>query len=654
MKVYEFYFNPPRKNRLISGKEDLLFDTFCFEAKNVYEKRMGNLYITGSLKNILPQNIKFLEKLTEKIKEAYYQNISLTPEKSLRETLRLANEYLERIAKEGDVSWLGNLNFNIISLKNLQFNFSKVGDFKTLLLRKGHLVDIDKRLRFEEIEPYPLKVFGNIVSGKLAENDILLVLNKEIYEVFLKEDLLNDLASKPLREFTKSLKNKRDQLIKTSGICLLIALDKETEKREREIIAETKHLPSFKCKEVFNPFLKLIKKIKTPKIKFPKINLKKEKVKQIKPKLKLSLPTFYKPKKKITLFLFLSLVLIIGFLCFNWQEENKTKNYQIRLKEVEEKINQANSYFEIVNHNPTAKKEANSLYQEVWQDILTLNMNSPKAFKKQLSELEEKVFINLSQLNNLESINSPEVIFDFKNKELTPERLVYFKNHLYFYTPSQKKILKLNLLEEKEEIIEMAEEVKQIVPGTNSILIFSSPNRITIFPEGLKNPFLLQEFSPTSELKEFSSYRSNLYFLDNKTIIKYPALSETTFGFPQLWLSSEENITNPKSMTIDNSIWLLTEEGTIQKYYLGQLEKTITLDIFPSTENLSKILTNITLPYLYLLEKDRLIILNKSGELIKQYQSQAFNHLLDFTISSDGKTVWLLDNLKVYKIITSL
>jgi len=104
MKVFEFHFNPPRKNKLASGKEDLIFDTFCFEPKNVYEKRMGSLYMAAFLKNILPQNVRFLEILADKIKEKYYQAVSSTSEKSLREALRIANEHLEKIAKQGDVS----------------------------------------------------------------------------------------------------------------------------------------------------------------------------------------------------------------------------------------------------------------------------------------------------------------------------------------------------------------------------------------------------------------------------------------------------------------------------------------------------------------------------------------------------------------------
>jgi len=111
MLVFEFHFNP-------KTKEDLIFDSFCFEPENIYEKRVGSLYMLGLLKNVLPQNIHFLERLARVIKEKFYSSTLVKPEKSLKNSLKEANDFLENIAKRGDVSWLGNLSFGVISLKN--------------------------------------------------------------------------------------------------------------------------------------------------------------------------------------------------------------------------------------------------------------------------------------------------------------------------------------------------------------------------------------------------------------------------------------------------------------------------------------------------------------------------------------------------------
>lgn len=40
MKVFEFHFNPQLR-------PDLIFDSFCYEPENIYEKRMGENWLAN-------------------------------------------------------------------------------------------------------------------------------------------------------------------------------------------------------------------------------------------------------------------------------------------------------------------------------------------------------------------------------------------------------------------------------------------------------------------------------------------------------------------------------------------------------------------------------------------------------------------------------
>ena len=134
MRVFEFHFNP-RLRQGFGGQAklpDLIFDSFCYEPENIYERRVGSLYLVGLLKNVLPQNLHFLDRLAKLIKDQYYRSTLSTPEKALKESLRQGNEFLEGIAKKGDVSWLGNLSFAALSLKNFENIF---GIFLTLFFQ---------------------------------------------------------------------------------------------------------------------------------------------------------------------------------------------------------------------------------------------------------------------------------------------------------------------------------------------------------------------------------------------------------------------------------------------------------------------------------------------------------------------------------------
>jgi len=108
-------------------------------------------------------------------------------------------------------------------------------------------------------------------------------------------------------------------------------------------------------------------------------------------------------------------------------------------------------------------------------------------------------------------------------------------------------------------------------------------------------------------------------------------------------------------MAIDGSIWILNSDQSISQYYAQYLQKTIKVDVFPEPKNLSKILISPNLPYLYLMEpaQKRIIILTKTGSIVKQFQSDKFDNLLNFAVSREGNEIYLLNGLKVYKITSA-
>ena len=218
MRVFELYFNP-------KNKEERIINSFIHEPVNTYETRLGNLYMAGELNKAMPQNARLLNNLALVIQKEYYgAGFKKSCEQSLQDSLKKANEFLDIEVRKGNVSWLGNLNFTVINLKDFTLNFTKVGDIKIFLARNGELSDISQSLEFQDTDPYPLKIFGSIATGKLSQNDKIIILNAK------NENFLNELSrisdEKGLKEF---LKIKKQILSETSGICLLLIADEERE-----------------------------------------------------------------------------------------------------------------------------------------------------------------------------------------------------------------------------------------------------------------------------------------------------------------------------------------------------------------------------------------------------------------------------------------
>lgn len=664
-QVFEFHFNPPKEITRFYGEElesipNLIFDSFCYEPKDIYERRLGSLYIVGLLKNVLPKNINFLEKLSKFIQERYYRKTLLKPEKSLRETLKETNEFLAEIVKNGDVSWLGNLNFVVLNLKNFVLNFTKVGEMKIYLIRGEKIIDIDKRVKFQDIEPYPLKIFGNVVSGKLAENDLILVLTKEIFDFFQNENLFSEIGKLEQyneESFKRILDKKKEILTQISGICLIIVLTKDDFKGKKETIT-FQSLKEFSLKEVFAslfaPILTFLKKFKKSKIKTLKLPF--EVLKSPPTKIFLTSSKSLISNKKIILVLVLILVLLFGFIFSQIEQNRKIKIFQNQLKEIEKNLNLAQSY--LILKTPPAEKKANQLLKQNWEQvslILKESKNLPKDLNNQLSLLKKEILKNLSDLNKLEKIDLPELVFEFNSlerigKDFVPQKIIVVDNNLYFFSPGTKNLF---LLKEdgKTEIIETNQKINLATGFNSKILLFSKPNELIILNGEKRFVFNIKEPYPDFSFDDLFVFERNLYFFDKKTgqIIRYLYDGNFKWKGPKLWLKKP---VKGKSITVDASIWILENNNSIGRYRIGNLQEKIELDIFPSVKDFSKIFTSPLLPYLYILEpiQKRIIVLSKKGEIVKQFQSEKFDNLLDFSVSKDGKEIYLLNGLKVYKI----
>ncbi|MDO8424527.1 MAG: hypothetical protein Q7S70_01130, partial [bacterium] len=665
-----FHFNP-------KVRPDLIFDSFCFEPANIYEKRVGSLYMAGILRNTLPQNARFLDHLAKVIRERYYKFTLKTPEKALKESLKSTNEFLEQVAKKGDVSWLGNLSFATLSLKNFELNFTKVGEIKILLLRKGQIIDIDKRLKFQDLEPYPLKVFPNIVSGKLAENDIILILTKDVFNAFQSQNILSKMAetfSDGLldgKQIKDLLQKKTAELSKIFGTCLLVYLSEEETAPSRQVISPKIKTPprEFSLKAVFSPFLINFQKIfRKPNISFrlalPRLAWKGKKntfklPRLTWPRLKFPAPLL----RNRNLILVLALIAFLGFgsLVSKGEENQKLNSHKVKFAQIQEKTDNAENILTLNKNNPAIKKQATDLLNEAWGEISSLvkiTSTSPKDFRTQILSLRDEISSNLFELNKMVRLDNPEMIAEVDSEQIIPQKIISGDKGIYLFSPYSQSLVRISK-DQKPENVQRGNGEKfnsaARLPN-NSLVFFSKPNKISVLEDTGFSETDLSGPSWDFSFDQLAVFNSNLYFFDKKTgkIIKYSYAGGLKWGEPEDWTQNKSSI-EVESMAVDGSIWILNKDYTLSRLYAGRVQETLKIDIFPQAKDFSKILINPSLPYIYILEpgRSRVVILNKSGKIVKQFQSDKFNNLLDFSVSADGKIIYLLSGQKVYQIKTS-
>jgi len=639
MEVFELHFNP-------RNKKGLTFDTFCFEPETAVKKQLGDLYMVGLIKDVNSQNKSLLNELSSLIKTEYYRETNLTSETALKQSLKTVNAFLKEL-KIGEEQV--RFNFFILSCQNSKINFSQIGNLKVLFLKDNKIVNLDEKLGAKKDS------FENIISGKIDPKNRIMILNKEVYEFFCQNNILEKIFSvnmgKEIDEILHKFKKAASNL--TGPVLLLSNFSPSSLKK---ITPETKKSKFRKAASFF---------------KLPKINplFYLQRIRQVMPridfsswgkKFKMSWLSFKKERKSalqknISLILLLSLILLFGFLLSQKEKEKEKSLAQELIAQIESKTQQADSLLEQKN-----VQEANLLLQEAWDDILpqTKNKASLEEKAKLLKQkIEEKLFL----INNFEENFPFELIFNVPSVEvkLLPQNIILQEQSIYLFNPFSGNLLCYNLTTDKYQQYSWKQNLSLGgVFNKDEVLFFSRPNNIILFKENqLERIFNLDLPYPEAAFEDFDIFRSGLYFLgynlsnaQEGAVVKYAYLGDLKWQTPQSWL--KQKTVEPNSMAIDGSIWILSKNNTISRYYAGQLQETMNLNIFPEPKNISKIFTAPGLPYLYLLEpsQKRIIILDKKGSVIKQLQNSQWDNLLDFAVHEDGKIIYLLNGVSIYKI----
>jgi len=221
MQVFDYHINPKLK-------KGLAFKSFYFQPESKEEKNLGQLCVVAELSNSLSRDSKIIDNLVSEIKEEFFSQPSRNPETALEDALKKGNEYLEKLAQEGNVRWLGNLNVAIISVKDFSINFSKAGNIKLLLLRGNEYHDIGENLEFQNISSnQPDQLFSNIASGRLSETDKAIILTQDVFD-FFHANLAEKIIEYPMltpKTLNRMFKEKKNEMKEFSGIFFLIFIN---------------------------------------------------------------------------------------------------------------------------------------------------------------------------------------------------------------------------------------------------------------------------------------------------------------------------------------------------------------------------------------------------------------------------------------------
>ena len=157
---------------------------FRAEGENVSKLDLGTLVGVFEVDEKNEDAAYIVNFLASVAKKEYFNNPRRGPIESFEAALHKVNVALAELVKHGNVSWLGKLHGVLAVLEKNNLHFSVTGEAALLLLRQEQFSEISEGLASSEAESHPLKTFVEVSSGRLMEDDTIILSTPELLALF--------------------------------------------------------------------------------------------------------------------------------------------------------------------------------------------------------------------------------------------------------------------------------------------------------------------------------------------------------------------------------------------------------------------------------------------------------------------------------------
>ena len=345
-----------------------------------------------------------------------------------------------------------------------------------------------------------------------------------------------------------------------------------------------------------------------------------------------------------------SLVILIGnSLYLNKQNKvvEQQKNYDEQIKQIILIADRTEA--NLLYNNETAAKADLALLKQILAALpadLEKTDERLVAARKRIDEFAEKIK-HLVKLNGA-------LIFDATtfNGSPKPVNLVFAGGKLI--AASANTIVSYDLTAKKSTgtIVTANELISPSVSGDN-VYYYTDGNEFNYnFKNNQTVKLAVKLSNPAVSISASAIYNNKLYLLAPAAnqIYKFNR-SKDSFDGSTAWLAEPTDLSGASGIFINGDIYVVKTDGSVMKYLKGKKVTYGLESIEPPVDSASKIIITDKNQYAYLLEsaKERLIIFDKAGKFIKQYQLTNSAGLSDIAINETAKKIYWLADGKIFE-----
>lgn len=586
---------------------------FIPDQKEKFDRR-GELILLVSLgeisQDLQPESVG--REVISRFHEEYYGNLTGKPMAALEAaTAKVSEEKSQFFDKPGKVSLTA-----LAIWKNVAY-LSIYEQGKILLRRNDKTVSL-----LESVVDKPVSASGFVKPG-----DIFIIGTTDIFETLPEGMLSSAIKSEDLEKAVEILAPVVHAREGQGQLAIAFAQVEETE----EEIKFSQPEPKEKSKKEKTSDRKRHKKL--PKIKF-----------NFGPAVK-----FFKSKLSTLTVAILFLGLLGVSIFFGWKKrlgQQQEARIADLSTQIEKKLADA---LAVKNLDPEGSLKLINEAREINEELADLDEGKSNSYQQRMGEIKENLGEKPAPANLYYDLNLIGENVDVQSIDSDGESAVIFDT-------GGERIIEVNLNEKSGEIIAGGDEISgsgQIVRSQERTYVVKN-DIYWIEDEELEELYDLDdEFNVVSA----AGWLGNLYLLDigGEEVWKLPSITES-IGGPRSWLSTSTGLDFDKlaDMSIDGSIYFLSETGQIFKYLSGEKEEFD--QQLPEGIGRAEYLS-------VALEGERLVfwdsgnkivwLFSKTGSFLAR-QPMEVEDVRGLAISPDGTQVFLFGKDKIYLVEFSL
>jgi len=673
--------------------EDRSLKSEIYTPTDIQKRGKGSLYFLVEILNPWHPSAQIAEMIVETVKGEYYR-IDEQPLASFERALKKLNTKLAGLAKEGETSWVGNLNAVIAVMAEDKILLTFTGSAEAYLFRNEKISRISTKTRAAN-DHYP---FLEITSGKIQLGDRFIFANSDLFDYISLDTLRDSTKEEGVRQTAQYIKDvlaKEGQpavntiLVKIAlpdpkfnHLPDVVYLDRAEEGSRFKIARGAKefyrqNLPEAR-KRIIKLGYKVIKGVHKANRFFANFILSSEKetgervkepkgwdryagqsIKKEKSTPKLAVGGYFRRSfafiaaidKRWLILGAIILVLILGFGIYYSRQNHQQVSLADRIAEIQTMIESAETKSAL--HQP---KEAKKILLDAQNRLNDLRNNAQIA--TEVNDLAARIEKDLNQIDKIVVLKHPwKDLSDLNQGQFTTDWLAVSGKNLLTVSGDFGQIYQINQQKRVAELASLPQQAGQIESmlkpeSLEELFILAKEKKIYRYHLDSKKISTLDLDLADINFIDWASYLGNLYFLDSeaKTIWRYrQAAVGYSAGQP---LFKGDQIKDALSMAIDGEIYILKKNGSIFKYLIGETRVFKTKGL-PSPENKIReprlIYTNSDLEVVYLVDNSlsRVIKYQKNnGQYLKQYR---LPEKIDDLAVIGGKLYILTQNQKIFQ-----